>query len=146
MRKSISADKLFLEFSTTNNPFEKWNLFTHIPNDMAQLIYLPSHKQSHICNFQFGLYEKIKFGNQTEKESARKLTLWLLSHKIHVVNEFGASSPREFHYSLSNMIQVDIKNAEPLTRHLLLAFNPEKLTFKKPSIIGRAVTLFRGVK
>ncbi|HHH1742722.1 TPA: hypothetical protein ACPY9J_002259 [Yersinia enterocolitica] len=146
MRNKISADQLFLEFSVTNNPFEKWNLFLHIPNDIAQLIYLPSHKQSHICNFQFGLYEKFKFGDKAERDTAKKLTLWLLSHKTHVVNEFGASSPRDFHQALSNMVQVDILNAEPLTRHLLLAFNPEKLTFKKPSIIGRAIKVLRGVK
>lgn len=128
----LTTDELFIEFSTTQSPFEKWELFRYFTND-AQLIYLPNIKQSIICNLQFGFFEKYKHGDKVERENATKSMQWLLSHKTHVINEIGTSSPAEVYETLSEMTPSQIAECSANHPNYLLAFNIAKLTFKKPS-------------
>jgi hypothetical protein len=128
----LTTDELFIEFSTTQSPFEKWELFRYFTND-AQLIYLPNIKQSLVCNLQFGFFEKFNSGDEIERENATKSMQWLLSHKTHVINEIGTSSPVEVYETLSKMTLSQIAECTANHPSYLLAFNISKLTFKKPS-------------
>lgn len=65
MTTKLTPDELFLEFALTDSPFDKWRILSHI-TDEATFIYLPNHKQSHLCNLQFGIYELLNSDNERD--------------------------------------------------------------------------------
>ncbi|ELW8411609.1 hypothetical protein SIL38_004604, partial [Salmonella enterica] len=78
MTTKLTPDELFLEFALTDSPFDKWRILSHI-TDEATFIYLPNHKQSHLCNLQFGIYELLNSDNERDIQKGKALLRWLAS-------------------------------------------------------------------
>lgn len=136
MTNKLTTNQLFHEFSLTKTPFEKWELFAHITDD-AVLIYLPNNHQSMLCKYQVEIFNQFKSGKKENKENAENLMAWLFSHKEHVVKEFGTASPQDFYSSLKELTPAQVITAQAVTQDVLLAFNPQRLVLKKPSLLER---------
>ena len=134
MAKRVTADELFREFATTDSPFEKWRLFSHMTNE-ATFIFLPNHLQKNLCNLQFGIFEELNSSNPEKAKEARKLMKWLLSHQSTVRGAYESASPAAFYLALKSMTPDQIEIVKEANRSLFLVFNPALLTFKKRSLL-----------
>lgn len=136
MAKRLTADELFREFATTDSPFEKWRLFSHMTNE-ATFIYLPNHLQKNLCNLQFGIFEELQSSDPEKIKEARKLMRWLLSHQSIVREHYESISPAAVYLALKSMTPDQIDKVKEANRNLFLVFNPALLTFKKINPINK---------
>lgn len=138
MTAKLTSDELFLEFALTDSPFDKWRILSHI-TDEATFIYLPNHKQSHLCNLQFGIYELINSGNENDIQKGKALLRWLASGQKNVSNYFGTAAPAAFYSAYSKLTPAQISEASEKNRNLFLLFNPKKLSFpeKNKSLVEK---------
>lgn len=134
MAKRLTADELFREFATTDSPFEKWRLFSHMTNE-ATFIFLPNHLQKNLCNLQFGIFEELQSSDPEKVKEARNLMNWLLSHQTIVRGAYESASPASLYLALKNMTPDQIETVKEANRNLFLVFNPSLLTFKKRSLL-----------
>ncbi|EDN7025665.1 hypothetical protein GVT90_16985 [Salmonella enterica] len=130
MTTKLTPDELFLEFALTDSPFDKWRILSHI-TDEATFIYLPNHKQSHLCNLQFGIYELLNSDNERDIQKGKALLRWLASGQKHVSNYFGTTAPAAFYLAYSKLTPAQISEASEKNRNLFLLFNPKKLSFRE---------------
>jgi len=135
MAKRLTADELFREFATTDSPFEKWRLFSHITNE-ATFIFLPNHLQKNLCNLQFGIFEELRSSDTEKVKAAQALMKWLLSHQTIVREHYESASPAAVYRVLKSMTPEQIEQVTEVNRNLFLVFNPSLLTFKKKIFIN----------
>lgn len=132
MAKRLTADELFREFATTDSPFEKWRLFSHMTNE-ATFVFLPNHLQRHLCNLQFGIIEQMQSSDAEKLQEARALMKWLLSHQSTVRENYESASPAAVYLALKSMTPDQVETVKEANRNLFLIFNPALLTLKKRS-------------
>lgn len=135
----LSPDELFREFATTESPFEKWQLFSHI-TDECVFVYLPNHKQKYLCNLQYAIFEHLNSPDTKKAEDARLLMKWLLSKKTVVNDMYEHASPPSFYQAMKEMTPEQINTVVAANKNLMLVFNPRKLTFRKE---GRAKSFIK---
>lgn len=112
----------------TNSPFDKWRLLSHI-KDEATFIYLPNHKQSHLCNLQFGIYELLNSNNDTDRMNGHNLMKWLSKGQRYVRDNFGTAAPAAFYQSLKKLTPAQVSLVIDRNKNLFLLFNPALLSF-----------------
>jgi hypothetical protein len=95
MAKRLTADELFREFATTDSPFEKWRLFSHITNE-ATFIFLPNHLQKNLCNLQFGIFEELRSSDTEKVKAAQALMKWLYPTRPSSGNIMRAQVRQQF--------------------------------------------------
>lgn len=130
MATRLTPYELFLEFALTDSPFDKWRLLSHI-TDEATFIYLPNHKQSHLCNLQFGIYELLNSNNESDIRKGKALLSWLASGQKHVSDYFGTAAPAAFYSAYTKLTPAQISDASDKNKNLFLLFNLKKLSFSE---------------